>query len=105
MAHQGHQVQKPIYEQSLKAKDKLCKLLFKSNIFEKQRQTLPITFQTKYLWKAKTNYANYFSKAISLKSKDKLCKLLVKKIFGKQRQTMQITFEKISLESKDKLCK
>ena len=60
MAHQGHQVQKPIYEQSLKAKDKLCKLLFKSNIFEKQRQTLPITFQTKYLWKAKTNYANYF---------------------------------------------
>ena len=86
-----------------------------------QRRTMAITFQTKYLWKAKkkyanyssksisnyadyfsnkylwkatTNYANYFSKAISLKCKDELWQLLFKQnIFGKQKRNMQITLQ------------
>ena len=63
---------------------------------------MPITFQTKYLWKAKknytnyfskvifskakTNYANYFSKAISLEIKDRLCKLLSKNNKGSHKK-------------------
>ena len=52
---------------SLECKDKLCKLFFKSNIFEIQRQSIQIIFQ-KNLWKAKNKQCKLLFKQISLKS-------------------------------------
>ena len=99
MTHPWHQVQEPIW-----------------TVFERRR-TMQITFQKQFLWKAKTNYANYFSKAqtnhatffstaISLKSNDKLCKLLFKKVSLERKDKLcKILFKSNILKSKDKLCK
>ena len=62
---------------SLESKDKLCKLLFKSNIFEMQRRTMQMTFQKKSLESRDKLFKSLF-KQISLESKDRLRKLLFK---------------------------